>query len=82
MESNTQLSKWGHSLAVRIPRSMLDRVRWLEGEQLSVTVAEDGALVLRSSRRKYNLSRLVAEISPENRHSETDWGRPEGQEKW
>jgi antitoxin MazE len=37
---------------------------------------------LRPARRKYELSDLVARITPQNRHRETDWGRPQGEESW
>jgi antitoxin MazE len=37
---------------------------------------------LRPARRKYELSDLVAQITPKNRHRETDWGRPQGEESW
>jgi antitoxin component of MazEF toxin-antitoxin module len=28
------------------------------------------------------LARLVAQVTPENRHEETDWGLPQGREIW
>jgi antitoxin component of MazEF toxin-antitoxin module len=28
------------------------------------------------------LSELVARITPKNRHRETDWGQPQGEESW
>jgi antitoxin MazE len=37
---------------------------------------------LRPARRKYDLADLVAGITPKNRHRETDWGRPQGEESW
>jgi antitoxin component of MazEF toxin-antitoxin module len=42
----------------------------------------DGAIVLRPTRRRYELSDLVSRIKPKNRHRETDWGRPQGGELW
>jgi antitoxin component of MazEF toxin-antitoxin module len=49
-----------------------------------VTLALDanGAIVLRPTRRKYDLSELVSRIKPKNRHRETHWGRPQGEEAW
>jgi 7-carboxy-7-deazaguanine synthase len=32
--------------------------------------------------RRYELSELVARITPKNRHRETDWGEPQGEESW
>ena len=33
-------------------------------------------------RRRYTLKRLVRAITAENRHGETDWGQPVGNEIW
>jgi antitoxin MazE len=49
---------------------------------LSLDLAGDGSIVLRSRHRKYSLEELVAEIKPTNRHNETDWGAPQGKESW
>ena len=37
-------------------------------------------IVLRSSRRRYELDELVSAITPKNRHRETNWGKPVGRE--
>ncbi len=79
---NTQIAKWGHSLAVRIPRTVADKARLKEGDSLELSVASDGAVVLRPARRKYSLDELVAAITPKNRHEETDWGNPVDKEVW
>jgi antitoxin component of MazEF toxin-antitoxin module len=34
------------------------------------------------SRKKYELTELVAGITRKNRHQETDWGYPQGEESW
>jgi antitoxin MazE len=69
-------------LAVRIPRAIVNEARLAEGDQLSLDVAKDGSIVLRSSHRKYSLDQLVAGIKPANHHSETDWGARQGKEAW
>jgi antitoxin MazE len=33
-------------------------------------------------RRRYTLEQLVAAITAENLHGETDWGEPVGEEIW
>jgi antitoxin component of MazEF toxin-antitoxin module len=43
---------------------------------------QDGAIVLRSTRPRYDLSELVSRITAKNRHRETDWGAPLGKESW
>ena len=82
MPNDTQVSKWGNSLAVRIPRGIAKEARLAEGDRLTLNLATDGSIVLRSTRRKYELGQLVSRITAKNRHSETDWGPPAGQESW
>jgi len=82
MPNDTHVSKWGNSLAVRIPRALARKARLAEGDRLTLDLAADGSIVLRSTRRKYELRQLVSRITARNRHSETDSGKPVGQEAW
>jgi antitoxin MazE len=80
--SKTRLAKWGNSLAVRLPREIVEAARLEEGDPLSLSVGKDGAVALRPARRKYRLEDLVSRIEPKNRHGEIDWGKPVGKELW
>ncbi|MGH9673890.1 MAG: AbrB/MazE/SpoVT family DNA-binding domain-containing protein [Bryobacteraceae bacterium] len=53
-----------------------------EGDCVSVALDRKGGIVLRPTRRRYELSELVARITRRNRHRETDWGQPQGEESW
>jgi antitoxin MazE len=78
----TQLAKWGHSLAVRIPKEVVESARFKEGQQVTVGVTKDGAVVVRRARRRYELAALLSGITPKNRHSESRWGPAAGKEVW
>jgi len=79
---NTQIGKWGNSLAVRIPGAYAKDLDLKEGTEVDVSLVK-GALVVRpSSGRQYTLAELVAAITPENLHGETDWGEAVGRESW
>jgi antitoxin MazE len=80
--SDTQVSKWGNSLAVRIPQDVAKEARLAEGDRVTLNLATDGSIVVRSTRRKYDLRQLVSKITSKNRHSEIDWGPPVGKESW
>lgn len=80
MRNQTTVSKWGNSLAVRIPQYIAKEARLNEGDCLALDLDRDGSIVLRATRRKYELSELVSRITPKNRHGETDWGQPQGNE--
>lgn len=75
----TRVSQWGNSLAVRIPSTCAKDLELCEGMELTVSVV-DGGLLLRPEPRRFTLDELVARITPENVHGETDWGRDEGRE--
>lgn len=76
-----QVGKWGNSLAVRIPGAYAKDLGLREGTDVEVSLV-DGGLMLRPRQARYTLEELVARITPENRHDETDWGPPVGREAW
>jgi antitoxin MazE len=82
MQTETTVSKWGNSLAVRIPLAIARQAGLSEGDCLALALGSEGGLVLRPTRRRYELSELVARITPKNRHGETDWGQAQGEEFW
>ena len=82
MPAQSQITKWGNSLAVRLPKAVAVEAGVSEGDRVSIDVAGDGSIVLRNSRPKYTLKELVAGIHPRNRHKEADWGPPAGEESW
>ncbi len=79
---SVQLSKWGNSLGVRLPKLIVEQARLRAGDQVEVSVAESGQVLLTPVRRKLTLEELVNRITPKNRHSETEWGEVQGREAW
>jgi len=77
----THISKWGNSLAVRLPKPFVDELGLGEGAEVEITV-RDGRLMLVAADREYALEELVDGITSENRHQESGWGRPKGRELW
>jgi antitoxin MazE len=77
----TQIGKWGNNLAVRIPDTYAKALGLKEGMKLDVSLLRDG-LLLRPVSKEYSLEELIAGITPQNVHEETDWGQPVGREVW
>lgn len=77
-----QLKKWGNSLAVRIPKPVAEAAKLCQGDRLEFKVPGPGAIQIRSAKSKPTLAQLIRGINPENRHAETDWGQPVGNELW
>lgn len=82
MNTTATISRWGNSLAVRIPKSILERTSVREGDRLELDVLEEGGFVLRPVCRTCTLEELVAGITPENCPAETNWGAARGKEAW
>jgi antitoxin MazE len=60
-EASVQISKWGNSLAVRLPKALVDRLGLKEGDELNVVdVVERTLVVQKEDRRKAALERLAA----------------------
>jgi antitoxin MazE len=80
----TQLKKWGNSLALRVPTGLLRELNLSENSTVDLRV-EDGKLIVAPTQKrkwKYSLAELLAGVSEENIHPETDWGSAVGEELW
>ena len=79
------LRKWGNSIGLRIPTGLMAELNWSENSTVDLRV-EDGKLIVspKQQRRKwkYSLDELLAGVTEENIHPETDWGTPVGDEVW
>ena len=77
----SRISKWGNSLAVRIPKALGSEIELLEGSEVELSI-QNGSIIITPVSSNYHLEDLVQGITAENRHSETDWGEPKGAEVW
>jgi antitoxin MazE len=57
-----KVSKWGNSLAVRLPKALVEKLDLKEGSQLSVVAARNGVIEVGTSedRRRKALDRMAA----------------------
>jgi antitoxin MazE len=74
----TQVSKWGNSLAVRLPRQVVDAAGLGEGAYVDLDVV-DGAVRLLPARPRYTLDELLAGVTADNLPDSAD-DRPRGRE--
>jgi antitoxin MazE len=80
MVMKAQMVKWGNSLAVRIPKPIVQEAKLKEGDSLEIEAAADGHVELRRATKNPTLSQLVSRITPENRYSEISTGAEVGKE--
>lgn len=69
-----QMQKWGNSLAVRVPKAIVEDAKLAVGDQLEIEVDAQGVVRLQRLSEVPSLAQLVARITPENRYAELDWG--------
>lgn len=77
----SRISKWGNSLAIRIPKHLGSEIDLEEGSEIELSV-QNGSIIITPVSSNYHLDDLVRGITPENRHTETEWGAPKGTEVW
>ncbi len=76
---DVSINKWGNSLAVRIPSSIIKTVGFSEGDYARLSI-EGGNIVI-SPKTGYRLDDLLAGITPDNLHTEEKTGPEIGAEK-
>ncbi|MGK7899252.1 MAG: AbrB/MazE/SpoVT family DNA-binding domain-containing protein [Xenococcus sp. (in: cyanobacteria)] len=77
------ISKWGNSLALRIPKAIAEELQLNEGSPISIETAEGKILITpEKHRKKYTLEELLEGMTEEKFHPEIDTGSPVGAEQW
>ena len=79
MGEKERISKHGDDLVVRIPECIAQEWGVEEGSEIEIA-SRGEQVVLR--KQTLSLDALLAQISPENRHPEVDFGQPQGKEIW
>ncbi|WP_153720246.1 AbrB/MazE/SpoVT family DNA-binding domain-containing protein [Sporosarcina cascadiensis] len=74
MTVETTVQKWGNSLAVRIPSAFAERLAIHQGSKIEINVVNDREISLIPKKKVPVLEELLAEITPENRHTEINFG--------
>ncbi|SFX23347.1 antitoxin MazE [Thermoactinomyces sp. DSM 45891] len=73
------VSKWGNSLAIRIPNHVAEMLSIENGSEMEMVV-EGQEIKLIPMKQRPTLEELLAKVTPENRHHEVDFGEAEGAE--
>ena len=76
----TRIKKWGNSLAVRFPQSLLAQVDLKEDGEIEINIVEGKLILSPVKKHAYTLDELLAQITPDKLHEEIDFGKPVGNE--
>jgi antitoxin MazE len=75
-----QISRWGNSLGLRLPRSMAEQIGVGAGQRVEI-VAEGDRLIVRAAKPRWTLDDLLTNMTPERMSEAFDWGEDVGRER-
>ncbi len=78
----TTIQKLGNSQGVRIPKILLDNVKWDENEQVVIVVDNDKLIIEKAKNKRKNIKELFADYKGDYEPTEIDWGNLEEKEIW
>jgi antitoxin MazE len=74
-----QISRWGNSLGVRVPKDVAAKLGLSEGSRVDVSVEGD-RIVISARRPVYTLDELLVGMTPKAMREAFDWGPDAGRE--
>lgn len=78
----TKVSRWGNSLALRLPKKLATSHRIFEDSSVEIIEKEEGLLLRPSTIETYSLNELLKGITKENVHEAVSTGAARGRETW
>lgn len=77
----TTIQKWGNSQGIRIPKVILDTVKWNENEEIIILVENEKLIIEKANNRK-NIKELFKDYKGKYEPVDIDWGETVGDEIW
>lgn len=77
-----KIEQWDDCLGVRIPQSVAEQAQFRVGSTVSITLENGRLVVAPEAPLVFSLEELLAGITPDNIHGETNWGPAVGNEVW
>ena len=78
----TKITRWGNSLALRLPKHLTTSYRISEGSVVEIVEEAQGLLVKPISKKDFKLNDLLKGITKNNLHEEIESAGPQGKEIW
>jgi antitoxin MazE len=76
----TTISKWGNSLAFRIPKHIADHLQIQEGSSVDISISDNYLTIAPVRHKKFVLAKLLEGMTPEHFHPEVSTGNAIEQE--
>ncbi|MBR6925532.1 MAG: AbrB/MazE/SpoVT family DNA-binding domain-containing protein [Oscillospiraceae bacterium] len=79
----TTIQKWGNSQGIRLPKHMLDLLKWSSNEKI-VIIAQDNKIIIEQAepKKRKTIDELFDGYNGNYVPEEIDWGDPAGGEIW
>ena len=78
----TKITKWGNSLALRIPKSFALNANLKQNELVDLSIEKEKIIITPINEKEYSLKELLDQVTESNLHGEFDTGKPVGKEIW
>jgi antitoxin MazE len=78
----TRVQRWGHSLALRIPKSLADEVGLTDNSPVQLSLRDKELVIMPVLKPALSLDALLSQITEANLHGEVDTGSAVGSEAW
>src|SRR5215510_11713878 len=79
---NTNIRRWGNSLAIRIPKAFAEETGLQPDDEVEITVQNGQIILTPVKHKRYSLDELLADMPSDSEHSEWDMGPDVGDEVW
>ena len=78
------ISKWGNGQGIRLPKTLLELLKWENNDKLEIIVENENIRIkkINSTKKRKNIKELFTNYEREYEVQEIDWGEPEGKEIW
>ena len=78
----TKIQRWGHSLALRIPKPFAIEAKIGDRTEVDLTVTNGKLVITPMTKPVQSLEDLLSRVTKRNLHEEVETGIPLGREAW
>lgn len=78
----TQIKKWGNSLALRIPKLLALDANLKQNKLVELSIDKNSIIITPIGEKEYSLEKLLKSVTKSNLHGEFNTGAPVGKEIW
>lgn len=77
-----RIQKWGNSQGIRIPKGILNDLKWQSDENVEIIAEDDNIIIKKAINDEKNIDILFANYEGTYEPVNIDWGHPQGKEIW